>query len=1023
MSGDIDAVSSSVTANPHFLLSDDNLQFSTSKPVDSIDEKSSRPSTHFDVLFNQSASTLSNQSMAAPANRPRIRSTNAQTGGSAELNAKPRSGPGELEKRQNPAINDIVPVLLQLITNGQANRSPGNNQALLNNQILPPGLLNNPHMKMLLNNNLLNNNLLNGRLPNRVNSRLPSQMPGGPLANNNLQNGLPNGFIVAPSGRPSLPLHFPPKQTNRPLINSGNLIPQQLNNQLLQHLMRPGAQFNLTSLNANLLNSLMASNQSLDQLLPSGVLPAASSSKSYTKVEHADVSKLLGVMNSKPARNEVVFSSTAIDDSINSIDSVHLNGLFARTSINRTINDLIPSSSPPNIRPSQTRPGETLRTSTQPDATVISNNHNTHNRPFNRTQLAGSFSAIPVTALAIDATTQLNTKQLLLDSESGAPSTTTIWQPFELFNTNSQPIKPTRSWPGNAPDIITKPEEASTFDITVRNKMGANESKIGSSSVRNQLSDPPTTVAAGLHEASAKEPEVVYGRRPANNAPHQELRPGSVNSVNPSTTQAIVTSVTLDHNQKATPSLPSSTNESVGRPLVYPVEMDLVKPQVAANPASSVSIITESGGGSVYIDAQQKHFKLKPAVQKTNTIPAMQIGSTMNVYGNNADDYNRKPGSSLSSSNPINPFSSLSNSLANSTNGDKPGSRTQVRRPTFRPKPATPLVRIDTCIVGDESTCGANLNEHCRTEGGISSCHCKPGYGRSTQRGLCIPTTSLAMSLKLDKLGDNKLQFSKNLLNADSEDYQYLEFESIQAINSLFQNSRMNKLFLGIRVNKFYPVQGKTMLNATIVLERNESTRLNSIKKQLQQELSRVISAKNNALGDSPLLVDSIALPRLDDINECSDPSLNDCSRNAKCINELGNLIWFFFGPVNRCPKQSPIPKLRIVIVSSLLLATFSTNLKTFSQTKGSFSCVCKPGFEDRYALASQMASSTAHSSSLTANGGNPASSHLSNSPQNKNLVMKLGRVCLGCSPAYCSNRGECSIQPNGEKLCKCRGK
>lgn len=924
LNGDNDAAAASPTTNPHFLLSDDNLQFSTSRPIDlSPDEKpKSSRLNHFDVLFNQSASTLSNQSTAVPVNRPRIRSTpnavsSAQVApaaptGSAEL--KPRSGPIELEKRQSPMVDSVYSGLLQMLASSalKLNRSPGNNQPLINNPALPPGLLNNPNFKKLLldsnllNGNLLNNGPLNGQPANRVNSRLPSQLPGGQVVgnNNNIQNGMLNGFIMGPSNRPSLPLHFPPKLANRPPMNAnniGNLSPQQqFNHQLLQNLIRPNPHFNLTSLPAGLLNGLMA-NQSLDQLLPSSVLNAASSSKSYIKVEHTDVSKLLGVM--KPVRNEVVFSSTApfADDSINSIDSMHLNGLFARTSINRTLNDPIPSSSsPPPIRPSQTRPGEPLRTSIQADATVISNNHN---RPFNRTQLAGSFSSLPVATAPVDATAQLNTKQLLQDAEHNTPSTTTVWQPFEMFNTNSQSIKPTRLWPGNAPDIITKPEEASTFDITVRNKMGANESKIGSSSVRNQLSEPSATLAAGLHE-TGKEPEVVYGRRPANNAA-ADLRPGSVNSVNPSTTQAIVTSVTLDYGnsnnnnnlQKATPSLPSSSNESIGRPLVYPVEMDLVKPQVAANPTSSVSIITESGGGSVYIDAQQKHFKLKPAVQKTNTIPSMQIGSTMNVYGNNADDYNlsgRKPGSSLSSSNPINPFSSLSNSL-NSTTGDKATSRTQVRRPTFRPKPATPLVRIDTCIVGDESTCGANLNEHCRTEAGISSCHCKPGYGRSTQRGLCIPTTSLAMSLKLDKLGENKLQFSKNLLNSDSEDYQYLEFESIQAINSLFQNSRLNKLFLGIRVNKFYPVQGKTMLNCTIVLERNESTRSNAIKKQLQQELSRVISAKNNALGDSPLLVDSVALPRLDDINECSDPNLNDCSRNAKCINELGNLIWVLF--------------------------------------------------------------------------------------------------------------------------------
>ena len=39
------------------------------------------------------------------------------------------------------------------------------------------------------------------------------------------------------------------------------------------------------------------------------------------------------------------------------------------------------------------------------------------------------------------------------------------------------------------------------------------------------------------------------------------------------------------------------------------------------------------------------------------------------------------------------------------------------------------------------------------------------------------------------------------------------------------------------------------MLNATVVLERTNITRANTIKKQLQQELSRVISEKNNALG------------------------------------------------------------------------------------------------------------------------------------------------------------------------------
>lgn len=36
-------------------------------------------------------------------------------------------------------------------------------------------------------------------------------------------------------------------------------------------------------------------------------------------------------------------------------------------------------------------------------------------------------------------------------------------------------------------------------------------------------------------------------------------------------------------------------------------------------------------------------------------------------------------------------------------------------------------VRIDTCIVGDDSTCDLAQNEVCKTDLGVSSCHCRPG--------------------------------------------------------------------------------------------------------------------------------------------------------------------------------------------------------------------------------------------------------------------------------------------------------
>lgn len=49
-------------------------------------------------------------------------------------------------------------------------------------------------------------------------------------------------------------------------------------------------------------------------------------------------------------------------------------------------------------------------------------------------------------------------------------------------------------------------------------------------------------------------------------------------------------------------------------------------------------------------------------------------------------------------------------------------------RPIHRPRiPAQqPPVRIDTCIVGDDSTCDQAQHERCKTENGVSSCHCRP---------------------------------------------------------------------------------------------------------------------------------------------------------------------------------------------------------------------------------------------------------------------------------------------------------
>lgn len=69
--------------------------------------------------------------------------------------------------------------------------------------------------------------------------------------------------------------------------------------------------------------------------------------------------------------------------------------------------------------------------------------------------------------------------------------------------------------------------------------------------------------------------------------------------------------------------------------------------------------------------------------------------------------------------------------------GISPRPSAPVKRPTLYRRPTQPPVRIDTCIVGDSSTCDASQHEACATIQGVSACHCKPGFARKTHTAPC----------------------------------------------------------------------------------------------------------------------------------------------------------------------------------------------------------------------------------------------------------------------------------------------
>ncbi|XP_022247307.1 uncharacterized protein LOC111086895 [Limulus polyphemus] len=216
----------------------------------------------------------------------------------------------------------------------------------------------------------------------------------------------------------------------------------------------------------------------------------------------------------------------------------------------------------------------------------------------------------------------------------------------------------------------------------------------------------------------------------------------------------------------------------------------------------------------------------------------------------------------------------------------RPGVKPPLRRAPFKPRP--PIIRIDTCIIGDDSTCDVNLNEWCKTEVGISACHCRPGYARTASRGPCTPVISLLLAMKADRLDNKKLKFNQLYQNPNSEEFQLLEYEAEHALSSLFPYTALAKDFLGVKVNTFYSIGGIFMVNATVKLKETTTTKKTSVKQQLKNELNKVI---NQNIGDSRLQVQESPspVPLVEDFDECADPDTNDCSKNGYCVNELGS--------------------------------------------------------------------------------------------------------------------------------------
>ncbi|KAK9302133.1 hypothetical protein QLX08_005744 [Tetragonisca angustula] len=218
-----------------------------------------------------------------------------------------------------------------------------------------------------------------------------------------------------------------------------------------------------------------------------------------------------------------------------------------------------------------------------------------------------------------------------------------------------------------------------------------------------------------------------------------------------------------------------------------------------------------------------------------------------------------------------------------------------IRRPTFHRRPTQPPVRIDTCIVGDTSTCDISQHEACATVQGVSACHCKPGYARLQHSLPCKKIISIVVSIRVDKIYDRKVVWDRGFTDRDSEPYQTLAYEANRAIESAMSMTPFSDEYMGSFINGVYQGdvsqgQGGVFVNATLKLTYEPRTIRSSLAGELQRHLLGVIHRRSNNIGNSALYVDSPpgSISNLQDLDECASSELNDCHSLAVCTNNWG---------------------------------------------------------------------------------------------------------------------------------------
>ncbi|KAH1006455.1 hypothetical protein HUJ05_007190 [Dendroctonus ponderosae] len=413
----------------------------------------------------------------------------------------------------------------------------------------------------------------------------------------------------------------------------------------------------------------------------------------------------------------------------------------------------------------------------------------------------------------------------------------------------SQTIIPTLSVEASnasSVSILAPPLEASIEEVGTTATQTMATQQLPSTSTSSVLN------ASSAASASSDLPYQPYRPRPGIVLDDTEFKPGG--SRQPIITRPPLSAIgdIFDVTVSAVQG-PGEPSAAQGRPYVIPVDLD--------NPNGQSDVITTPVGsdGFVSIDGKRTYLNLFGDNPEPTSVAALGV----------------KP-SAPSKNQVVQGTSYVEPDKAKPNYGSvKPAQR----RPSFgRPKPSQPP------------------HEICRTESGVSACHCRPGTARRKHRDPCRKIVSVLLSLRVDRIYERRIVWANELLEKSSESYEQLAYEAERALESAMSMTPFSDEYLGASVNNIYQgdrAQGQAgvFVNVTLQLEENADTARPSVRGDIQKHLLGVIQRRSNNVGNSALWVDSPpgSVSSLQDLDECSSPELHDCHLQADCINTFGS--------------------------------------------------------------------------------------------------------------------------------------